>query len=56
MGQLLPYTTLPPMMGALYSFLLARHSEKIGIRRMGLASSFLFPLGLYLMPAYAVST
>ena len=42
-------------MGAIYSFALARYSEKLGIRRLGLAASFLFPVGLYIMPAYAVS-
>ena len=43
-------------MGAVYSFALARYSEELGIRRLGLAASILFPMGLYVMPAYAVST
>lgn len=55
MSTLVPTLTLMPLVAASLAAGLARTSDEIGVRRLGLAASIVYPMGVYVLPAAAVA-
>jgi len=55
MSTLVPTLTLMPLVAAGLAAALARTSDEFGVRRLGLAASIVYPLGVYVLPAAAVA-
>jgi hypothetical protein len=55
MSTLVPTLTLMPLVAATLAAGLARTSDDVGVRRLGLAASIVYPMGVYVLPAAAVA-
>ena len=55
MSTLVPTLTLMPLVAATLAATLAKTSDEVGVRRLGLAASIVYPLGVYVLPAAAVA-
>ena len=54
MSALVPTTTLMPLTAGVLASALAQKSEGLGVRRLALAASTLYPVGVFVLPGIAV--